>query len=223
VNWGFEHVSLVLIVDDKEDNRQLLKQLLKPLGFELREAGNGQEALDIWDSWEPHLIWMDMRMPVMDGYKATEQIKASTRGQATAIIALTASAFDEEKAIVLSAGCNDFLRKPFRETEIFDMMHKHLGVQYVYEKAPDAEAGQGYRTDVLNVAALLALPEDLRDDLWHSVEAVDTTTLSEVIKRIYQHNQLLAEAIAKLMDSYRFDLLQTLFEELEDNLQAEQP
>lgn len=121
----------ILIVDDKWTNRQLLIKLLSPLGFKLQEASNGREAIEMWDSFEPHLIWMDMRMPVMNGYEATEYIKATTKGQATAIIALTASIFEEERAIVLSAGCDDFIRKPFREAEIFETMSKHMGLRYV--------------------------------------------------------------------------------------------
>ncbi|WP_204101786.1 MULTISPECIES: response regulator, partial [Spirulina sp. CCY15215] len=123
----------ILIVDDKPVNRQLLVQLLSPLGFELQEASNGQEAIDIWQEWQPELIWMDMRMPVMDGFTATQKIKATTQGQATAVIALTASVLEEERAVVLSAGCDDFLRKPFREDQIFQAMEKHLGVRYIYE------------------------------------------------------------------------------------------
>jgi CheY-like chemotaxis protein len=108
----------ILIADDKWSNCQLLIKLLNPLGFELREASNGKEAVEIWDEWEPHLIWMDMRMPVMDGYEATKQIKATIKGQATTVIALTATSLEEERAIVLSAGCDDFIRKPFREADI---------------------------------------------------------------------------------------------------------
>jgi signal transduction histidine kinase/CheY-like chemotaxis protein len=85
----------ILIVDDKVLNRQLLVKLLNPLGFALQEASNGKEAIAIWETWEPHLIWMDMRMPIIDGYTATKQIKATTKGQATAIIALTASVLIE--------------------------------------------------------------------------------------------------------------------------------
>ena len=109
----------ILTVDDKSINRQLLIKLLSPLGFEVKEASNGQEAIAIWDEWEPHLIWMDMRMPVMDGYEATKYIKSTTKGNATAVIALTASVLEEEKAIALSAGyvmtlfANPSLNTPF--------------------------------------------------------------------------------------------------------------
>ncbi|MFM6357451.1 MAG: response regulator, partial [Planktothrix sp.] len=104
------------------------------MGFELKEARNGLESITIWNEWEPHLIFMDMRMPVMDGYEATKYIKSTTKGNATAIIALTASVLEEEKAIVLSAGCDDFIRKPFTEQSIFEALAQHLGVEYIYEE-----------------------------------------------------------------------------------------
>jgi CheY-like chemotaxis protein/anti-sigma regulatory factor (Ser/Thr protein kinase) len=121
----------ILAVDDKEVNRSLLVKLLSPLGFDMREASNGQEAIELWETWEPHLIWMDMRMPVMDGYEATRCIKATTKGQATVIIALTASALEEDRAIILSEGCDDYLRKPFRENVLFAALQKHLGVRFI--------------------------------------------------------------------------------------------
>jgi len=99
----------ILVVDDKDYNRQLLVKLLKPVGFEVQEASNGIEAIAIWDSYSPHLIWMDMRMPVMDGYEATKRIKSTIKGQATAVMAITASVWEEEKAVILSAGCDDFV------------------------------------------------------------------------------------------------------------------
>ncbi|HEY9704724.1 MAG TPA: ATP-binding protein, partial [Allocoleopsis sp.] len=88
----------ILTVDDKPVNCQLLIRLLEPLGFEVKTASNGQEAISIWEEWQPHLIFMDMRMPIMDGYEATKYIKSTTKGNATAIIALTASVLEEEKA-----------------------------------------------------------------------------------------------------------------------------
>jgi len=71
----------ILIADDVEDNRRLLVNLLEPLGFKVREVVNGQEAVAAWAAWQPHLIWMDMRMPVMDGYEATRQIKNKDEGR----------------------------------------------------------------------------------------------------------------------------------------------
>lgn len=129
----------ILVVDDRFESRLLLVKLLASLGFLVRSAENGQEAVDLWNAFEPHLIWMDMRMPVMDGYEATKSIKADLKGRATVIIALTASAFEEERHLVLSAGCDDFVRKPFREQVIFEKMAQYLGVRYIYEEPAHVE------------------------------------------------------------------------------------
>ncbi|WP_442921681.1 AAA family ATPase [Microcoleus sp. Aus8_D2] len=125
----------ILVVDDNDYNRKLLVKIITAIGFEVQEASNGQDAIEIWNSYSPHLIWMDMRMPVMDGYEATKRIKATTKGQATAVIAITASALEEEKTMILSTGCDDFVRKPFQEQTIFEIAAKHLGVSYVYESS----------------------------------------------------------------------------------------
>jgi len=122
-----------LIEDDKWDNRQLLSKLLQPFGFDLREAKNGQEAVEIWETWEPHLIWMDMRMPVMDGYEATKRIRAQASPmKRPAIIAVTANVLEEGRAAVMSTGCDDIVIKPFREADIIEMLQKHINVKFVY-------------------------------------------------------------------------------------------
>ncbi|HEY9596278.1 MAG TPA: response regulator, partial [Cyanophyceae cyanobacterium] len=138
----------ILVVDDARDSRLFLVKLLKSVGFSVQEAANGQEALEQWYFFKPHLIWMDMRMPVMNGYEATQQIKARERAitakaihtahglslEKTVIIALTASAFEEERHLILSVGCDDFVRKPFREEIIFEKMAEYLGVRYISEE-----------------------------------------------------------------------------------------
>ena len=126
----------MLVVDDKRENRRLLVEWLQAAGFVVREAANGQEAIEIWEDWSPQMIWMDVRMPVLDGYEATRRIKASLRGQATVIIALTASAFEHEQEIVRAAGCDDVVRKPVREATIFAKIAEHLGIRFVYEDPP---------------------------------------------------------------------------------------
>ncbi|WP_168204318.1 hybrid sensor histidine kinase/response regulator [Aliikangiella coralliicola] len=123
----------ILVVDDSDDGRKLLVNLMADIGFNVRGASDGKEAVAIWNEWSPNLIWMDMQMPVLDGYGATEMIKETTKGQDTLVIALTASAFEEERSMVMGAGCDDFLRKPFRAEELFEAMTKHLKVQFEYE------------------------------------------------------------------------------------------
>ena len=127
----------ILVVDDRADNRLVLVRLLSSIGLLVREAENGQEAVAVWEDWQPQLIWMDMRMPVMDGYEATKQIKAHPLGKTTVIIALTASAFEEERKSILAAGCDDFMPKPFEAKILFAKMEEFLGIRYVYDEPVD--------------------------------------------------------------------------------------
>lgn len=207
----------ILIVDDKPVNRQLLIKMLNPLGFEVQEAKNGQEAIEIWDSWEPHLIWMDMRMPVMDGYEATKHIKSTIKGHATAIIALTASVLEEEKAIFLSAGCDDFLRKPFRETDIFETMHKHIGVRYIYsEPAASEAASQKDIQDTLKPQNLALLPASLLANLEYAASVANMADIEGYIEEIRSDNPLVAEALMSLADDFEYGKIVELIQQVKN-------
>jgi len=206
----------LLIVDDKPDNRKILVKLLNPFGFKLREASNGQEAIEIWETWEPHLIWMDLRMPELDGYKATRHIKSTPKGKQTMVIVLSASIVDEERIAVIAAGCDDFLRKPFRDAQIFDLLHKHLDVRFMYEESRESkvESRKSTGEEVLTSEALAALPEELQTELQQAIEVIDMERANSLIERVRQQNEPLANALAELVKNYRFDILQELFEKI---------
>jgi CheY-like chemotaxis protein/anti-sigma regulatory factor (Ser/Thr protein kinase) len=126
----------VLVVDDAALNRTVLTRLLAAVGFDVRAAAGGEEALALWESWEPHFIWMDKRMPGIDGLEVTRRIRAREASEGrkrVPIIALSASALEHERADILAAGCDDFVAKPFRESMIFTRMREHLGIEYAYE------------------------------------------------------------------------------------------
>lgn len=209
----------ILIADDSPTNRLLLTQLLGPLDFEIRETANGQEAVELWEQWEPDLIFMDIRMPIMDGYEAARRIKTTLRGQATAIVALTASALEEERAIVLAAGCDDFLRKPFREAELFEMLSKHLGVHYRYE---DEEAELGHGTDReaagrINIpAALASLPPDLLAALEQTTARLDIEMIDQTIDQIFTYQPPLAQALTMLAKDFDFDEILTAIQKAQN-------
>ncbi len=203
-------VYRLLVAEDRETNRRLLVKLLAPLGFEMREAVNGQEGIEVWQRWKPHLVWMDMRMPIMDGYEAAQRIKATTQGQATVIVALTASAFESDRAVILSGGCDDYVRKPFREEEIFDTLAKHLGVRFVYEEAAEpigvtAEAAEG----MLTTEALVALPADWVTSLHHAATRLDAELILDLLDQIREKNGPLADALESLVHDFRFDAILT--------------
>ena len=126
----------VLVVDDTWQSRELVRQLLAQIGFEVQEAANGQEAIARWQAWHPHLICMDLRMPVMDGCEATQhikhQLKQQPQAEDTKILMLTASVFANEEATVADAGCDGYLRKPFKTTDLLTHIQQLLGVEYRY-------------------------------------------------------------------------------------------
>ncbi|MEG3988865.1 ATP-binding protein [Microcoleus sp. S28C3] len=201
----------ILTVDDKSINRQLLIKLLTPLGFEVKEASNGQEAIAIWDEWEPHLIWMDMRMPVMDGYEATKYIKSTTKGNATAVIALTASVLEEEKAIVLSAGCDDFVRKPFVEHTIFDALAKHLGVKYIYAETISPVLDDT-ETRPLTSEDLTCMTQEWITQLYEAALEANTNLVLQVVGEIPQTETRLIKSLTKLASQFKFEQILDLVE-----------
>ena len=201
----------ILTVDDKSINRQLLIKLLSPLGFEVKEASNGQEAIAIWDEWEPHLIWMDMRMPVMDGYEATKYIKSTTKGNATAIIALTASVLEEEKAMVLSAGCDDFVRKPFVEHTIFDALAKHLGVKYIYAETRSPVLDDT-ETSPLTSADLTCMTQEWITQLYEAALEANTNLVLQVVGEIPKTETRLIKSLTKLASQFKFEQIIDLVE-----------
>jgi CheY-like chemotaxis protein len=194
----------ILTVDDKPINNQLLIKLLSPLGFEMKTASNGQEAIAIWDEWEPHLIWMDMRMPVMDGYEATKYIKSTTKGNATAVIALTASVLEEEKAIVLSVGCDDFLRKPFVEHTIFDTLAKHLGVKYIFAETNTPRLDETSE-NILTSPQLACMSEAWITQIYEATLEANTNLVLQLIGEIPKTENYLRQSLTKLARQFQFE------------------
>jgi len=204
----------ILIADDKADNRRVLDRLLSPFGFALREAGNGQEATEIWDRWKPHLIWMDIRMPVMSGYEAVRKIRNQESGiRHTVIIAVSASAYEEERAVAISEGCDDFLRKPFREADIFEMMSRHAGIRFIYEDDRKTESRrQGAESKKMLTPEMLAvLPDDVLAEFRRVAEIADIRTVKRLTEQIRTEHESLADALTELLEDFRFDTLQELF------------
>ncbi|RJF96146.1 AAA family ATPase [Noviherbaspirillum saxi] len=191
----------ILVVDDRPDSRQLVSRLLTPIGFEVREAGDGQQALDIWQAWHPHLIWMDMKMPVLDGREATRRLRAMEKDHATVVIALTASSFEEERADILAAGCDDFLRKPFAEADLFGMLQKHLGVRFLYREDVQPASLQ------LSASGLARLRPHLTSALRHALSQLDTNAIDGIIAAIRHEDAELADALTARANEFQYEEL----------------
>ncbi|MCP4687461.1 MAG: PAS domain S-box protein [Desulfobacterales bacterium] len=211
----------ILIVDDKEDNRRLLVRLLEPFGFQLKEAENGREAVRVWESWRPRLIWMDIHMPVMGGREAAKVIReresadAAPENPRVVIIAVTAGAFRADREAALASGCDDYLPKPFQDADVFQLMANHLRVRFVYEERRKVGRARKAEVDkrVLTRERLNALPEKWRAALRFAVDRTDPLGSNAVIERIRENDAPLADALEALVEKYRFDIIQELYEE----------
>ncbi len=198
----------ILVAEDNWANRQLLVKLLLSVGFQVREAENGQQAVTLWSSWEPHLILMDMRMPVMDGYEATKQIKSHVKGQATAIIALTANAFSEQRTNVLASGCDDFVSKPFQEEMLWSKIAQHLGVDYIYQQPEQLLSSQsGEQLEVLTEESLAVMPKEWLGQLYLAAAVCDEESLILLTEQIPPSHAPLKSALADLVNNFRFDVI----------------
>jgi CheY-like chemotaxis protein len=257
----------ILVADDNQDNLLLLKSLLEKIGFFVLETKNGQEAVAAFKNESPDFIWMDMRMPVMDGYEATRRIrkweargqKAEVRSQKSEdpvspdcfaaaskeqktdvetqnssiqdrassiehpassdqrpvpIIAITASAFREQRQEILAAGCNDMVTKPFQAHEIFEAMARFLDIEYIYETKGEAAPDRLGRTDL--TSAMLA---DLPTELLQELREANLTLNSEAISAVIEHIEPLAPDTAKglrtLLDDFQIGRIHDLLGEVE--------
>lgn len=192
----------ILVVDDDESSRRLLVSILSPLEFEVKEATNGQDALELWENFHPHLVWMDMQMPVLDGYATTQQLKARSEGQATVIIALTASIFEEQKTMILAAGCDDIVCKPIQEQVIFGKVSQHLGVRFLYEESTSVVGTDS--DSALDLSALQSLPKLWVTELEQAALALDDELLYALIGQIQSQETALAKALLTYIKNFEY-------------------
>ena len=200
----------LLIAEDQLENRLLLHKILEPFDFDIREAANGKEAVEIFGQWHPDLIWMDIRMPVMDGLEATHRIKSTDATSHTKIIAITAHALEEDRMRIMHAGCDDFIRKPYRNAEIFDALSRHLGVRFVYEEKPVTPPEEPEME--LRPEQLAVLPSELLYMLHQSAIELDIDRTQSLIEQITEHDASIGNALKKLTDKLDYDRLQKLLD-----------
>ena len=230
----------ILIVDDREDNRQLLVKMLSPLGFKLQQASNGCEAIEIWENWHPHLILMDVRMPVMDGYEATQEIKLRIQqreqeqqgnGEMSIslsdspipkIVALTASTIEGRRSFALLIGCDDFISKPFRKTDIFDTLKKHLGVSYIYSNSADFistgdRSNQSDSTSNAVLAYLPKLPAEWVENMKQVIRSADFDLIARTIEEIRDAHPEFAEILQGHLNNFDYQKILNLIAEAEES------
>ncbi|MBE9117884.1 response regulator [Lusitaniella coriacea LEGE 07157] len=204
----------ILVVEDRPENRLLLVKLLTTVGFSTIEAENGKRAVECWSRHSPDAIFMDMRMPVMDGYEATRRIRGEEKQRQidspVPIIALTASAFEGEQTAILSAGCNDVMRKPFREEVLWQQLEQHLGASYCYE-APKMSGEEEEQLEDIEpddsklIATLCEMPKEWVEQLHQAAVRCRDYEILQLVEQIPPDSASLARTLEQWADNFLFD------------------
>ncbi|MEI7989891.1 MAG: ATP-binding protein, partial [Chloroflexota bacterium] len=200
----------VLIADDRETNRRLLSKMLSWVGFKTREVVNGAEAVAAFNEWNPQVILMDIVMPVMDGYAATRVIKEAPHGKDTVIIAITASAFLEDRQRVLAAGADGYLSKPFKESELLEIIHQKTGIVFLYDEQTIQDQELLIEDDLQWQAAIAALPSDLVQACRAAVGKADIFALVELLADVSDYNPSVAQKLNELASNYAYEEIANL-------------
>lgn len=198
----------ILVVDDNPINRDLLVQLLAPLGFEMKQAENGKTAIALWQQWHPDLIWMDLRMPEMDGYEVMQFIRQQERDndlKRTAIVSVSATGIDNPKDKAIAMGSDDFIQKPFWEADIFTALEKHLGVEYRYVDL-DATSEDDRAADLTEFEADIAqFSVEFRERFEFALRACSPLKIDDCIAEIARSNPELGDRLKRLADEFMYD------------------
>lgn len=217
----------ILVVDDQNENRQLIVRILTRLGLEVREAENGIEAIRSWQDWQPHLIWMDIRMPKLDGYEATKQIRALENNQNSIIIALTAQASQSDRTLALAAGCNDYVSKPVQEEALLGKLTEYLQLHFIYADIsqqnmfsvlPDylLSAPDAYSSNVLDIHTTIqplleSLPAEWCKELVEEAMCCDDHAIMYRVKGLPTEMDSIATYLADLAHRFQFEQIIELF------------
>ncbi len=204
----------ILVVDDQLENRDWLMKLLSLLGFSTRAVDNGEAAIRSFEEWSPRLILMDVHMPIMDGLEATRRIKADSRGKETVIVALTASAMDDNRRTAHESGVDDFVSKPCHEDELLEKIRVHLNIAYDYAEIGGHEGETAAGLAALSAQTLGQLPRDLIEELQNATLSGNKGLLDRLIAKVRETgNAESAHALQKLGDNYEYDALSRCLDE----------
>jgi CheY-like chemotaxis protein len=189
-----------------------LADCLSLVGFEVAQATDGLEAIARWKALRPQAIFMDLRMPHLDGYEATRAIRqraaaSDPRGDRPTlpkVIALTAYGFDKEKQRAIAAECDACLSKPFQEEQIFITLSEHLGVRYLYQDKPVEISGDRSAPNPLSVQLLQQLSSGDRLALHEAILTLDLDAISNVMTHVEAQHPDLARLLSRYIDQFEY-------------------
>ena len=200
----------ILVVDDNPMNRLLLMRILERFGIDLQEVEDGKKAVEVWKQWHPHLIFMDMRMPVMDGYEATRAVKSVVSDPPVKVIAVSAGSLKSEQEAILAAGCDGYIAKPFSEADIYRAMEKHLGARFVYEGNAGSLEGRPAEKVHNWPARCASLPLSLREELMDALRRAHMKAIDALIARIGEDDPPLAVTLQGWAHDFEYEKILSL-------------
>jgi len=195
----------ILIVEDQLENRLLLQRLLESVGFNVRVANDGLQGVNLFTQWKPDFIWMDRRMPVMDGIEATKQIRKLTGGDQVKIVAVTASVFEQERQRLVEAGVDDIVNKPFHDQDIFSCLAEQLNLEYIHDTTVDEK--QITEDQTIAGETLAAIPKAVLSELAEAVRNLDVEQSLLVIDKIQAIDSALATQLKQSVEKFDFEML----------------
>ena len=204
----------ILVADDEIMNRGLLESLLKKAGFDVKTSADGAEAIAVFQVWSPHFIWLDIRMPEMDGCEVVKRIRALPGGQDVKVAAVTAGILRTQKEELLGKGFDDMVSKPYQTAEIFKVMAKHLDLRYVYAQPRQTSTPAHHAS--LHEADLAKLPQELLKNLLDAVLYLDMDKIRTVVDSIHEREPAVADAIQQLSEEFHYEKLMELCEKVLD-------
>ncbi|NEO46687.1 MAG: response regulator [Moorea sp. SIO4A3] len=177
----------ILVVDDKQENRWVLVNLLAPLGFELEEATNGKEGLEKAKQFQPDLIITDLLMPQMDGFEMIRRLRESSQFSSVPLIACSASVFDDHQHHSIDAGADDFLPKPVESKKLLEKLRKYLKLEWVYEEE-DKDTEDKDKNLTTKAASSLKTKNSIvppsKESLDQLYDLAKTGLISEILKQV---------------------------------------
>ncbi|MBS1197265.1 MAG: hybrid sensor histidine kinase/response regulator [Proteobacteria bacterium] len=194
----------ILVAEDDHDSQVFIQELLRQIGFEVRIVGNGQDAVHLFREWQPHLVLMDIRMPLLDGMQATRILRGLPEGRTVPVIALTASVFAEEQPQILAAGCDEVVFKPINIARLLNRIAHFLPVRYRYDEPEVLAVGESDSPDTAALAEIAVLPAELRQSLFEAARRLDAETIEEALPAVTKMAPALAGHIERLLRRYDF-------------------
>ncbi|MBF0449725.1 MAG: response regulator [Candidatus Magnetomorum sp.] len=203
----------VLVVDDSPDNRKFVMNTLDILGFRIKEASDGHQALEIWENWNPDLILLDIYMPEVNGHDVIQTIRnKELPGDHVFIIAISASSLEKDKDLAIESGCDDYLLKPFKLNTLIELIKKYMNVDDSQNSTQQSYKEKNIPNWLLD--RIKQMPAKWLKQFKDAIEMLDPIQTKFYITKLEKNDLQAASVLMDWVKQFNFDRLQQLISEL---------